>query len=123
MVLGPLADTLPAFPLDKSVRNANTGVLLLDCLPLLTMIPTIPTLRLYWRRKRFGDLAFFGVGFWLVRTRDMLRILCFFWGPGGCTDCVASWMDRASPSFVPIMQVLWLCFFEHDPNSKCSRGV
>jgi hypothetical protein len=55
-----------AFPLDKSVQHANTGLFLLDVLPLLTMLPCVPTLRLYWQRKRFGDLAFFGVGFWLA---------------------------------------------------------
>ena len=51
-------------PRGLPAQEANTGVLLLDVVPLLTMLPCLPTLHLYWRRRRFGDLAMFGVGEW-----------------------------------------------------------
>eukprot|EP00887_Chlorella_sp_A99_P004880 scaffold4.g4880.t1 len=50
----------------KGVASANTGVLLLDALPLVTMLPCLPTLGLYWRRRRWGDFVAFGTGFLLA---------------------------------------------------------
>ena len=57
---------LPSVPLDTSVANANTGHLLLDALPLVTMLPCLRTLALFSARRRRRDFAAFGLGFALA---------------------------------------------------------
>lgn len=45
---------LPEVPLDKGVTKANTGVLLLDTLPLITMLPCCQVNGARGVRGRFG---------------------------------------------------------------------
>jgi hypothetical protein len=61
-----LLDAVPHVPLDRGVINVKTGIILLDVLPLVTMLPCLPVLRLFWRRGCYGDLALFSLGFLLA---------------------------------------------------------
>jgi len=61
-----LLDAVPHVPLDRGVVDVKTGVMILDLLPLFTMIPCLPVLRLFWSRRRYGDLALFSLGFLLA---------------------------------------------------------
>ncbi|GAB4814400.1 hypothetical protein N2152v2_001446 [Parachlorella kessleri] len=38
------------------------------------MVPTMPTLRLYWRKRRYSDLALFGIGFWLASIYHICQL-------------------------------------------------
>jgi hypothetical protein len=61
-----LLDAVPHVPLDRGVIDVKTGIMILDLLPLITMIPCLPVLRLFWNRRRYGDLALFSLGFLLA---------------------------------------------------------
>jgi hypothetical protein len=50
--------------LPPGLVNSNTGVFLCDVAALVTMVACVPTLGLYYRRRRWGDL---------VRERGRLR--------------------------------------------------
>lgn len=69
-----LANAIPTVPLDKGVRQAVTGNLLMDLLPLITMAPCIPTLVLFWRKQRLNDFLLFGVGFSLAIAYHVAHI-------------------------------------------------
>ncbi len=43
--------------LPPGLVNSNTGVFLCDVAALVTMIACVPTLSLYWRKRRWGDLV------------------------------------------------------------------
>ncbi|KAG7675003.1 hypothetical protein Ndes2526B_g07852 [Nannochloris sp. 'desiccata'] len=61
-----LLDAVPHVPLDRGVMDVKTGVMILDLLPLITMIPCLPVLRLFWSRRRYGDFVLFTLGFLLA---------------------------------------------------------
>ena len=44
-------------PLYFALNQYNTGILALDLLPLITMLPCIATLRIYHRHSRWLDLV------------------------------------------------------------------
>ncbi|PSC69896.1 serine threonine [Micractinium conductrix] len=66
--------SLPTVPLDKGVVQANTGVLLMDSLPLLTMWPMTRTLGLFWKRGRYLDFSVFLVGWVLAMIYHYLHM-------------------------------------------------
>ena len=43
--------------LPPGLVNSNTGVFLCDVAALVTMVACVPTLGLYYRRRRWGDLV------------------------------------------------------------------
>jgi hypothetical protein len=45
--------------LPPGLVNSNTGVFLCDVAALVTMAACVPTLGLYYRRRRWGDLVSF----------------------------------------------------------------
>ncbi|DBB06986.1 TPA: hypothetical protein ACH3X1_011578 [Trebouxia sp. C0004] len=57
---------LPIISVPKGLANTNTGLWLYDCMPLFTMAACVPTLFLYYRAKRWADLALFSLGFVLA---------------------------------------------------------
>ena len=72
--LSLLLDAVPHVPLDRGVINVNTGIILLDCLPLITMVPCIPVLKMFFHRRRWTDLTIFGLGFFLAIVYHLAHI-------------------------------------------------
>ena len=50
-------NSLPIISVPAGLANANTGKLLYDVMPLVTMAACVPTLFLYYRAKRWTDLV------------------------------------------------------------------
>lgn len=66
-----MLDALPIVALPTGLSNTNTGNLIADVLPLLTMLPCVPTLHLYYRTKRWPDLVRRRTsGYLLAHTRN-----------------------------------------------------
>lgn len=84
MVLLALVSTvIPHVPMNKGVSEATTGILILDALPLLTMLPAVSTLRLHARARRWQDVALFGIGFLLAVVYHVAHMM-----PGGISGAV-----------------------------------
>ena len=52
-----LLNSMPIVALPTGLSNTNTGNLVADWLPLVTMLPCVPTLHLYYKAKRWPDLV------------------------------------------------------------------
>ncbi|KAL3151016.1 hypothetical protein ABBQ38_012887 [Trebouxia sp. C0009 RCD-2024] len=57
---------LPIISVPSGLANTNTGRWVYDVMPLVTMAACVPTLFLYYRSKRWTDLAVFSLGFALA---------------------------------------------------------
>lgn len=69
-----VVDAVPHLPLDKGVINVNTGIMLLDCLPIITMVPCLPVLKLFYHKRRWGDFFFYSLGFFLAVVYHLAHI-------------------------------------------------
>ena len=52
-----LLNSMPIVALPTGLSNTNTGNLVADWLPLVTMLPCVPTLHLYYKTQRWPDLV------------------------------------------------------------------
>lgn len=59
-------NSLPIISVPSGLANTNTGQVIYDIMPLVTMLPCVPTLFLYYRSKRWTDLLLFSGGFALA---------------------------------------------------------
>lgn len=73
LLLDLVRQGLPHVPLNKGVLQANTDTFL-DALPLLTMLPCLSTLQLYWWRGRYADFVLFFTGFALALIYHWLHM-------------------------------------------------
>lgn len=91
MILQLVAEVVPVVPINKGVSAATTGILLLDVLPLLTMLPAVSTLRLHAKARRWNDLLAFGIGFALAVIYHVVHMMpggiaeASLWGVSGAT--------------------------------------
>lgn len=99
MILQLVTEVVPTVPINKGVSAATTGILLLDALPLLTMLPAVSTLRLHARAKRWNDLTAFGIGFLLAVIYHVVHMM-----PGGIAGA-SLW--RVSGATWRTLDILW----------------
>jgi hypothetical protein len=65
-ILDFAVQAIPHVPIDRGVQQATTGRLAQDILPLLSMWATLPTLVVFFAKRRYCDVFSFGLGFLLA---------------------------------------------------------